>query len=384
MTQTRNRTFLRYWGSHFKSLRQASLMAAEFRPLRAEGWNCHLVLERLPNEERWLEELKAMEVGIHLMRRPGRKLDLPLAMDIRRMCRRLQVTVFACDNIHLTPLLGARLAGVRSRFWFKRAMNAHFEQCREPGWKERLSPSTRLSAGLATRIVAVSGAVKRELCTLGVPESKVIIRLNPKRLGTVTRSTRAAMRAALGYAPDEIVFVCVAHAVPVKGWDLLVKAFADISFQYPHARLLLVGSTERAEERSLTALLTRQLETLDLKHRVRFTGHVENVADHLLASDIFVMPSRSEGFSNALIEAMEAGLPCIATRVGIAEDVIQHGRNGLLVERNSSAAIAAQMGALLAAPRMRDALAKNLCSPENVPSIPQYAAQLASDYNTYA
>lgn len=68
------------------------------------------------------------------------------------LCRRLKCSVFHCDNMHTSPLIGAAVAQVPVRIWYKRSMNAHFEECRGPGWRERLAVSTRLSCCLATRV----------------------------------------------------------------------------------------------------------------------------------------------------------------------------------------------------------------------------------------
>src|SRR5690606_5639725 len=128
------------------------------------------------------------------------------------------------------------------------------------------------------------------------------------------------------------------------------------------------------------ASLARLIENKRLHDRIRFSGHVENVADYLHAADVFVMPSRSEGFSNALVEALEAGLPCIATRVGIAEDVIEHGHNGFLVERNQVETLSTAMDAILSDSTLRVRLASHAAAPAHVPTIRQYAAKLAEDY----
>jgi glycosyltransferase involved in cell wall biosynthesis len=95
--------------------------------------------------------------------------------------------------------------------------------------------------------------------------------------------------------------------------------------RYSDAEFLIAGDGPRRDE--LEALARR----LGIDRRVRFLGHCEDVPDLLASSDLFVLPSRSEAFPNAVLEAMAAGLPVIATRVGGIVELIEHQRTGVLV-----------------------------------------------------
>jgi glycosyltransferase involved in cell wall biosynthesis len=123
-----------------------------------------------------------------------------------------------------------------------------------------------------------------------------------------------------------------------KGIDVLLRAWAEVAALHPNLRLIIIG--DGPLESSLKGLC----KDLRLADSVEFVGSIPNVDEQLINADIFVLPSRAEGLSNALLEAMSHGIPSIATDVGgsldlIAEDnhekITQGGfmvaRNGLLV-----------------------------------------------------
>ncbi len=372
--------YLRYRGSHFKTAWQTDTMVAEFRPMAARGWSCHLVLERLPEDLSWLQGFRELGVQIHCIPRPRRKFDLNCIRQARRLFRKIGADIVICENIHSSPMIAAALARVPVRIWIKHAMNSCFEECRQPKFKDRISLTTRLSSFLATRVAAVSKAVKQELIGLGVSEHKILLWLNPRQTGQWhPAGDRAGLRKSLGFAVDDVVFVSVGHAVPVKGWDLLVQAFAKVAAVDDRARLLLVGSMDRSEERAVAGALRADVARLNLTDRVTFAGHTEAVSSFLRASEVFVMSSRSEGFSYALIEGLEAGLPCVATRVGVAEDVIREGHNGLLVERGQEQPLAEALITLCRDDALRRRLALNAFVPGCIPTLPEYAERLARE-----
>ncbi len=355
-------------------------MAGEFRPMAARGWSCHLVLERLPEDLSWLQGFHDLGVQIHCIARPRSRFDWRCIQEARRLFCRIGADIVLCENIHSSPMIAAAAAGVPVRIWIKRAMNSGFEQCEKPGFKNRLVPTVRLTALLATRVAAVSRAVQQELIGLGMKQEKILLWPNPRQTThLVPASDRTKVRERLGFAPNAVVFVSVGHAVAVKGWDLLIRAFAQVVRIDSRARLLLVGSMERPEERAVGDALRKEVSCLNMVDSVVFTGHTGEVKAFLAASDVFVMSSRSEGFSFALIEGLEAGLPCVATRVGVAEDVIRPGHNGLLVERGQEQPLAEAMITLCRDDALRQRLALNAFVPACIPSLPEYAEHLASD-----
>ena len=109
----------------------------------------------------------------------------------------------------------------------------------------------------------------------------------------------------------------------IKGFDQLIKAFSKIESDW---NLLLAGPTDNAEN------IFKLVNDLEIAHKVDFLSVVENIDNLLAKTGIFVMPSRSEGFPNALLEAMASGTTCVSFDfVAGARDIIKHNKNGILV-----------------------------------------------------
>lgn len=371
-----------YWGSHFKSRRQASNMELEFKVLVERSWTCNLVLESKPDDLEWLAGLRDLGVGICYIPRPKGNYDPINIIETRRLCVKTGCNVFHCDNMHMSPLIGAALAGVPVRIWQKHSMNSHYEECREPGWRERLAISTRLSARLASRVIAVSSSVAAELTDLGIPAEKVLVLNNPRPEITQSGSSREETRRMLGFTDESLVFVTIGRAEKVKGWDVLLKAFSMIAMLDRRSRLLLVGAKDVRGDTSFMNMLDDLIQHLGIADRVRFAGHVTDVKPMLQAGDVFVLPSRSEGCCLALLEALELSLPCIATRVGNATEVIQSGDVGILVARDDPEKLSAALLTLVNDDRLREGMASRARIPEHVPDRHRHAQIVADLYES--
>jgi GalNAc-alpha-(1->4)-GalNAc-alpha-(1->3)-diNAcBac-PP-undecaprenol alpha-1,4-N-acetyl-D-galactosaminyltransferase len=148
--------------------------------------------------------------------------------------------------------------------------------------------------------------------------------------------------------------IAIGRLDPRKGFDLLLKAFAQIHPQYPDWQLTILG------EGSIRAELEELRSQLKLEACVHLPGSVPNVRDYLLQADIFVMSSRVEGFPMALCEAMACGLPVIATDcLSGPREIIKDGIDGVLVETENVDALAAGLAASIADPVKCQQLAQN-------------------------
>jgi glycosyltransferase involved in cell wall biosynthesis len=134
------------------------------------------------------------------------------------------------------------------------------------------------------------------------------------------------------------VITTVGHVRSVKGFDVFIRAAAEVHQYYPEARFIIAG---HLNDRAHHAQLTQLAASLGIAECVHFVGPIDPPDALLAASDVFCLLSRSEGLSNALLEAMAAGLPCVATRVGGNPELIAHSRTGYLVD-NEDAHAAAQ------------------------------------------
>lgn len=179
------------------------------------------------------------------------------------------------------------------------------------------------------RVVVVSEQMREELLDAGFEHGRVVVIPNGVDTERFSSADGAAGRPAAGAQA-----ITVARLSEEKGVDVLLDAWTRVVAKMPHARLLIVGHGP------LHAPLQRQADAAGLNGSVRFLGEVADVAPDLRASDVFVLPSRSEGLPNALLQAMAAGLPCIATRVGGVPELIEDRVNGRLVAPEQAEALA--------------------------------------------
>ena len=157
-----------------------------------------------------------------------------------------------------------------------------------------------------------------------------------------TISTRAEMRRELEINFHERVIIVVANLIPYKGHADLLEAASMVLKQIPETIFLLVG-----EDRGIQKNLERQAIALRILDRVRLMGRRQDVPQILAASDLSVLPSHEEGFSNVILESMAAGLPVVATCVGGNPEAVVDGVTGWLVPPRNPKALAAKMIDLL-------------------------------------
>jgi glycosyltransferase involved in cell wall biosynthesis len=155
---------------------------------------------------------------------------------------------------------------------------------------------------------------------------------------------REGARRALRLAVDEDTVGVIAHLSPVKGHADLLAAMPRIAAARPRVRLLVVG------DGGLRPELEARSRSLGLDERVVFAGASEDVAPVLAALDVVVVPSHTEGLSNALLEAMAMARPVVATAVGGNKDAVEAGVTGLLVPARDPEALAAAVLRLLERP----------------------------------
>jgi glycosyltransferase involved in cell wall biosynthesis len=161
--------------------------------------------------------------------------------------------------------------------------------------------------------------------------------------GVPTAELRAAApgrreaRARLGLDPDTFVVVGLGRLVPIKGFDLLVRALPAVVAELPAARVVLVG--DGAERPRLDALA----RSLGVTARLEMTGGLFEVTTHLAAADVLAVPSRNEGMGRVIVEAMALGIPVVATAVGGIPDVVTDGESGRLVPAEDVEALAAAL-----------------------------------------
>jgi glycosyltransferase involved in cell wall biosynthesis len=192
----------------------------------------------------------------------------------------------------------------------------------------------RLAAKRAARIIAVSSPVRDLLCTtLGFSPATTVLLTNGIDTAAFGSGDGARVRAELGLTGRRVV-TCVGRLVPNKGQALLVDALGELHTSHPDVVLLLVGDGPDRDA------LAARAASHGVAARVVFTSRRRDVADVLAASNLFVLPSFAEGIPLALLEAMAAGLPVVATAVPGTIDVVSDPSLGLLVPSHDAGALA--------------------------------------------
>ncbi len=197
-----------------------------------------------------------------------------------------------------------------------------------------------------TKIVAVSQAVADSLIVCGVPPAK--LQVIPNGVSTAyfasSSQSRSEARAALSLPESAFVVAAASRFSPEKGLDILLQAARSRK----HMTFVIAG------DGPLFAALSR-----DLPPNVRLLGRLGDVRPLLFAADVFAVPSRREGQGIAALEAMAAGIPVAASRVGGLAEMLSDGETALLVPPGDPDALAVALSRLQSDPRLRQNLAQS-------------------------
>ncbi|HIE52686.1 MAG TPA: glycosyltransferase [Armatimonadetes bacterium] len=285
------------------------------------------------------EELRAAGVEVFVLgKREG--VDWRLLRRLARLLRQEGIGLLHTHNS--APLFYGPLAAWRART----PVVVHTQHSKLRPENEKLRRLTRWLSRRVSHFISDAGDVTQDLVAqLGVPPEKVSTIPNGVDLEAFAPlPDRAAVRAELGLPPDGPLVACVGRLVPVKDHPTLLRAWREVRKAVPTAHLLLIGAGP----------LQRELEglarDLQVASSVHFLGQRNDVPQLLGLCEAAVLSSRSEGLSVALLEAMAARLPVVATRVGGNPEVVQAGETGLLVPPAEPAALAAALRELLQNP----------------------------------
>ncbi len=203
-----------------------------------------------------------------------------------------------------------------------------------------------------TRVLANSEAVKRCVVEIErIPPGRVDVLYNGVELAEHATADPSAA-AALGIPEKVKVAGMVANLRPVKDHELFLRAAALVSRQVPESAFLLVG------QGPLRDRLASLAAELGLAEKVFFTDGKGRVPDYLHCMCVGCLSSQSEGFSNAILEYMAAGLPVVATDVGGVAEAVEHGKTGYLVASRDPADFAAPLIELLQDDQRRQAMGR--------------------------
>ncbi len=218
---------------------------------------------------------------------------------------------------------------------------------------------TKIEYMLHSRMNVILGnsiSVIKDLLLEGIPSEKVGLIYNGVDFNYIlSTKPKTVTRAQFNIDQNAFVIVCVANLIPYKGHKDLLEAINIIKNDLPGKwRLLLVG-----RDTGMKADLITYAETLQITSNILWLGERDDVADIYAASDIGVLCSHEEGFSNSLLEGMANGIPMIATDVGGNSEAIVSGESGIIVPSRSPDQIGNAILKLFSNPLLRKSISSN-------------------------
>lgn len=322
-----------------------------------QGWGYEVHAAASPAEGR-KDELEAAGVVCHdvpFVRSPVRPRNLAAYRDLRRLLDRHRF-----DLIHVhTPMAAwlGRLAARRARQGPVLYTAHGFHFYRGAPWPYWLFyyPAERLAARWTDALIVMNGEDFRRARGMGFREGENLFLVHGVGVDLATytppEGVRERMRGELSLGPEEFVVTCVAEFTATKNHAQLIGAWPRVVGEAPRSQLLLVGDGP----------LRAHAESEARKRRVpnvRFLGFRRDVPALLAGSDAFVLPSKREGLPRSVLEAMAAGLPVVATDVRGNRDLVEPGKNGLLVKVGDPGGLAQALLTLSGDPELRRRLGR--------------------------
>lgn len=249
-----------------------------------------------------------------------------------------------------------------------------------------LSSAIRTVAALSqrSRMIAVSQAVRKNFCGgLTSLKNRTTVILNAIDLNSfsATAENREAVRSGLSLAHDDFAIGIVGQLTPRKGQMELLEAFATLSRKAPRAVLVIAGAAIFNRDFEYEQLLRSTVERLGVSDRVKMLGARKDVPEIMRALDLLVVNSRREPFGLVACEAMACGTPVLATACDGLPEILDHQRNGWLVQFGDQQALIDALAFLAESPEVRRTLAE--AAREDVArrfSLERYMNELTAFY----
>ncbi|MHB8485613.1 MAG: glycosyltransferase family 4 protein [Candidatus Acidiferrales bacterium] len=297
------------------------------RGLRERGHDAQLMARQ---DSPLARRAAAESFSVHLF--PPRFLRLQAALCLREI---LDQQTFDILHAHDPHALTAA--------WLTRA----HRRCRLVVARRVAYPLSRAPLSLARyhaacRIIAVSQFVADSVIASGIESKRVAVVYDGVEIPSATTvEMRRAARAQWGITDDDFLIGCVGYLLPEKGQEVLLRALPQIRAQFPNCRVILAGD---GPYRVKLQSLARELGIVDAVIFAGFLGDVEVV---YRALDLFAFPSLAEPLGSSLLAAMAHGLPVIAVASGGVPEIIENGRNGILVSVSNAQELAAAIRSTL-------------------------------------
>lgn len=304
-----------------------------------------------------LQEAKIRTITIHSLQR-----DVSLAKEIHSFFELSKILhEEKPDILHINSskagalgALAGKLAGVP-----KIIFTAHgwaFNEERSWGQRLILKKIHWLTVLLSNQTIAVSEEVKRQM-NWPFTKNKMVVIYNGRNIPNLhsreeSRTRFMELEPQLLPYQNDFWSMTVAELHPIKRHVAVIEAMGEVAKQFPNIRHLIIGAGGEEEK------LRQKIEACHLQENVFLLGNIPEAAEFLKAADLFILASRSEAMPYVIIEAMIAGLPIVATRVGGIPEMIESEKSGLLVEPLDNKALTKAILEIMNNDSLRTKLAK--------------------------
>jgi glycosyltransferase involved in cell wall biosynthesis len=266
-------------------------------------------------------------------------------LDLAGLFRRWAPDIIHCRNWNAWPdtVAAHRITLTTGRARPSLAWSFHgFPDTAAMPWRRRIA--SQGLARLTDRMFAVCrDSANRYADQAGIPQDRFEVLYNGVDCSRFAPSEdKTATRRRLNLPEDRPLALTIASLTPIKNHETLVDAVAGIRDRLPnHAHFLCLG------EGALRQSLEARIHERGLTDYISLPGATDKVTDYLQAADLFILPSRLEGMSNAILEAMACGLPVVAFPTGGNPELVIHGQTGMLPEAQTPEGLGEAIGVLL-------------------------------------
>jgi glycosyltransferase involved in cell wall biosynthesis len=315
---------------------QAMRTFSEVRGIKKRGYRVILACQPGTYLERSGREHSLEVLPLDMNRFPSALLKLALFL------KRERVDLINAHGYrdHLLSVLAGRIAGVKVLIRTK-----HNHVPLKGGAFSRF-----IYGRLTDRVITISGHIKNVMISSGIDPSRITTIHTSVDLHYFSpRPKNERLIQEFGLVPDCPVIGSVARLSDRKGMPFLLDALKLLEDEGRRFSCLIVGGGGSSSEEKI-ALLKQKAELLGLTSRLVFTGLRDDIPEILSLFDLFVLPSLDEGLGRSLVEAMAAGKPAVASRVGGIPEAVEDGKTGILVPPGDAHALAKALSFMLGNP----------------------------------
>ena len=277
----------------------------------------------LDSAETFSTRIQRPDSEFHLVPKQGSGIDWGLIRRLARVFKNSRTDLVHSHNwgTFLYAVLAAKLAGLPI------VHGEHGKNANEMEGDTRTKYwAKKLLTRYVDRVVTVSQEIAKEWTAYGLPPDR--IQWIPNGVDTQRfhpRADKIEARRKFGLPESGLLIGSIGRQDPLKAYDVLLDAFGKIASRHPDTSLALLGRGPCHDS------LVQQAEVLRLKQRIFLLGHHPDPEDFLAGLDVFVLPSRTEGMSNVVLEAMASGLPVVCADLPCHHEVFTPGEEGMVV-----------------------------------------------------